>query len=136
MEAEDFAIDTPLRWSLIAVAILAVVVALVAAVVSGWRSGLGVLAGGLLATLNLWIFIHIVRGVLVGGRRGRLWILAAVLKLGGLLGGAWLLLWTGICSGAQLAIGYGALPFGIVVGSLVAPRPEDTHDDGAGRDTD
>ena len=134
-EQERQKLDLPLRWSLIAVVVVAVLLAVAAGFIQGARTGFGVLVGGAVATINLLIFIHIVQGVLAGGRYGRLWILAAILKLGGLLGGAWLLMKTGICSGGQLAIGYAALPFGVVVGSLVAPGPDDEHN-GAGRDTD
>lgn len=128
-------LDLPLWWSLIAVVVAAVLLALVTGFIQGARSGLGVLVGGAVATINLLIFIYIVQGVLAGGRYGRLWILAAILKLGGLMGGAWLLMKTGICTGGQLAIGYVALPFGVVVGSLLAPQADDEHN-GAGRDTD
>ncbi len=135
MTTEETPDDLPLRWSLAAVAGLAAGIALLTGILMGVRTGMGVMVGGVIATINLWVFMHIVRGVLGGGRHGRLWVLAAILKLGGLLGGAWLLMRTGFCSGGQLAIGYCALPLGIVVGSLVAPRPPDERN-GAGRDAD
>jgi hypothetical protein len=134
-EQERQKLDLPLRWSLVAVVVVAVLLALVTGFIQGAHSGFGVLVGGAVATINLLIFIYIVQGVLAGGRYGRLWILAAILKLGGLMGGAWLLMKTGICTGGQLAIGYVALPFGVVVGSLLAPQADDEHN-GAGRDTD
>ena len=133
MSEQEETMDVALSWSLRAVAIIAALMAVIAGFIAGVGVGAGVFAAGMLATANLFIFIHIVKGVLAGGRHGRLWALAAFTKVGALFGVGIALMKTGVCSGAELAIGYGALPLGIVIGSLVAPRPEEDHS-GGGRD--
>jgi hypothetical protein len=79
----------------------------------------------LAATANLWMFAHIGRNVLVGGRRKRIWGALGGLKLIALFGGLYLLLDAGITSGITLAIGYAAMPIGIAIGGIVGPRPGD-----------
>jgi hypothetical protein len=51
--------------------------------------------------------------------------LVAVVKLVVLFGGLYLLLRSGMASGVALVLGYGALPLGITVGGLLAPRPDE-----------
>lgn len=93
--------------------------ALLALVLGGADACLGVALGGLVATLNLWIFAFIGRGVLAGGRRSRLWALVAVAKFLGLFGGAWVLMKAGYASPLTLALGYGAMPLGITIGTFL-----------------
>jgi hypothetical protein len=123
------AFDSPMIAAIIGVAAMAVILAIGAVAAVDWRAGVGVAVGGLTATVNLWFFAHIGRNLLAGGRRKRIWGLLAVLKLGALFGGLYVLLVSGVTTGLTLAIGYAAMPFGIVLASVVGPRPGD--DDGA-----
>ena len=115
--------DATLSWVLAAVGVIGVL--LTAAGVIGWglRAGLGVGIGAAMAAANLYVFIRVVRGLLGEGRHRRVWILVAVVKLVVLFGGLYLLLRSGVASGLALLTGYGALPLGITIGGLIAPRP-------------
>ncbi len=117
-------LDASMRVSLVCVGATAALFAAVALGVFGGGAGLGVALGGMLATVNLWLFAYVVRGVLAGGSRGRLWALVGALKFGALVFGAWLLLKTGHVSAFALAFGYVALPVGITVGAFLRPRDE------------
>jgi len=121
---EPAPLDASIIVSLVSVGAVGGLMALAALVVLGPASGLGVAVGGLIATLNLWFFAHIGRGVLAGGSRGRLWGLIAATKFIGLFGGAWLLLQADLTQPLTLAIGYAALPLGITIGSFL--RREDS----------
>ena len=90
-------------------------------VIDGFRTGIGIGIGGLLATANLWAFAIVVRGVLMGGEAGKRWGMAGGLKFLALLGAAWLVLAAGVSTGLTLALGYGALPLGITIGGLFGP---------------
>ncbi|MBM4375469.1 MAG: ATP synthase subunit I [Deltaproteobacteria bacterium] len=118
--------DAPIVTSLVAVGAIAVVFAIAALVLGGPESGLGVAVGGLVATLNFWLFAHIGRGVLSGGKRSRAWALVAVAKFLLLFGGAWLLLRAGLTAPLTLALGYGAMPLGITVGMFVRGGHEES----------
>lgn len=119
-------LDDNMMASLIAVAAVAVVLSLGALAIFGWEAALGVAAGGLVATSNLWVLAHIARGVLQGGPRQKLWAFAGALKLVALLVGAWLLMRTGLVSGLALAAGYASLPVGVTLGSLFASETPST----------
>jgi hypothetical protein len=113
--------DAAIVTSLVAVGAIAVLFALGALLLAGPEAGLGTAVGGLVATLNFWLFAHIGRGVLSGGARSRFWALVAVLKFLMLFGGAWLLLKAGLTSPVTLALGYGAMPLGITTGMFLRP---------------
>ncbi len=111
--------EADIIFSLTAVGAVAVVFAVAALAIGGPAAGLGVAVGGLVATLNLWFFAYVGRGVLSGGPGSRYWAMIAVLKILLLFGGAWLLMKSGLTSPLTLAVGYGALPLGIMIGSLL-----------------
>jgi hypothetical protein len=52
------------------------------------------------------------------------WALVAVLKMISLLAAAWLLMRCGLVSPLPMLVGFGALPIGIAIGSLVSDRSE------------
>jgi hypothetical protein len=121
-ETNATGLDGSMMTSLTAVAAVAVTLSLGALAIFGWSAALGVALGGLVATANLWVLAHIARGVLAEGGRRSLWAIAGAAKLLALLGGAWFLLRSGQVSGVALAAGYAALPAGITLASLTAPR--------------
>lgn len=108
-------------WSVVAVS---VVLAVGGGVSGGLRTGIGVAVGGALATANMWVFALVVRGVLTGGARGRRWGAYGGLKFIVLLGLTALILWSDVASGLALAVGYAALPIGVTLGTLMAPKAQ------------
>jgi hypothetical protein len=123
--------DGTLQLSASAVAVLAVIISVIGTVVFGGRAGLGAGIGGAIAVANLVVFALVVRGVLAGGQRGRLWALVGILKIFLLFGGVWWVLKSGVTSAVALIFGYGALPLGIALGGLIGPRiPPEAPSDG------
>jgi hypothetical protein len=120
--------DARLRTSIRAVALSGVVLALFGFAFSGFSAGLSVALGGGLAAANLWLLARIVTALLPDDQAGAdtqsraAWALLAVLKMGGMLAVAWLLMRHGIVSPLPMLIGFGALPIGIAIGSLVSDR--------------
>jgi hypothetical protein len=107
-----------LTWPVAAVA--AVLVALTPFVL-GASEMRGVAIGGVLATANLAAIGFVVRGVLRGAMLS--WGSLAAVKFAVLLFATFIVLknhWAGI---VPLALGYAALPLGIVVGQLMRPAP-------------
>src|SRR6185369_15370762 len=102
-----------LVWPVVAVA---VVLTLSAPFVVGREQVRGVAIGGALATLNLAAIALVVRGVMRGALLS--WGSLAGVKFALLLFVTWVVLknhWAGVL---PLALGYAALPLGIVVGQL------------------
>jgi len=126
---EPMRLDGTLATSVAAVSCVAVVLTIGAVALSDWSDALGVAIGGLVATTNLWIFAHITSNVLAGGRRKRIWGAIGSLKFLALVGGFYWLLQSDLFSGITLAIGYGALPVGITIGGIVAPRPDEDEEE-------
>jgi hypothetical protein len=128
-------LDAAILYALCSVGAVAVVFALGALFIGGPAAGLGVALGGLVATLNLWFFAYVGRGVLAGGTRSRFWTLLAVLKIVLLFGAVWFLMKSGYTSPLALALGYGALPLGITIGAFlktgydVEPPPDSNGND-------
>lgn len=89
--------------------------------VLGRQGAIGVALGAAIAAFNLWALGRIVRAFMNGA--GLPWVLLAALKLVGLLVVIALVLHLGITTVVPLAVGYGALPVGIVVAQLSSARP-------------
>ena len=85
----------------------------------GSGSRLSIALGGLLAVGNLWAVARMVRGFLnpAGGVRSP-WVSLAMLKFGLLFLGVMFLVRGGFAKILPLALGYAALPLGIVVSQL------------------
>lgn len=117
--------DATMRAAILYVAGTGAVMALVAIFVAGARAAAGVAVGGAIATANLYVFARI--GEAFISRKGRTapWAVIAVLKLGALLGGVWLILQSGLVSGLSLTVGYASLVVGITLGTLFGPKPPD-----------
>ncbi len=88
----------------------------------GSSFGAGVFVGALIASLNLQVLSKSVRSVVEEGRSG--WAGAAVLKFLVLLAVTYGLLDRGYVQPLALAVGFGALPLGILLsGTLGVPLP-------------
>jgi hypothetical protein len=118
-------LDATITVALICVGVVAAIMAILAGIASGASMALGIAVGGLVATLNLWMFAYVGRGVLAGGSRGKLWALVGAVKFLALFGGVWLLLKAELTSPLTLAIGYGALPLGITVAAFLRRGEDD-----------
>jgi hypothetical protein len=104
------------------VAAAAVVLTAVAPFVVGSADVRGVAIGGALATLNLAAIALVVRGVMRGALLS--WGSLATVKFAVLLFATYIVIknhWAGVL---PLALGYAALPLGIVVGQLLRTAPE------------
>jgi hypothetical protein len=108
----------PLRGAIVAVAALGVGAVAVASAVAGARPALGVLAGAVLATANLWAFARLGRGLLATARQGIPWGALAAAKVLVLFAAVIFLLKHDVVEAIPLAIGYLVLPLGIVASQL------------------
>lgn len=115
----------PMRAAILSVVAAALCLAIGAFATFGVKSGLGVAIGGALAVANLMVFARLGQAFVAGKGSSAPWGIVAVLKLVALFGGVWLILKSGYVSGLALAVGYGALPIGITIGSLFGPRPSE-----------
>jgi hypothetical protein len=96
-------------------------------------AALSVGTGAAIAAFNLWALARIVTALLPTDSKpaahlpasAASWALLAVLKMGGLFLVVWLLLRYALVSPLPMLIGFGALPIGIAIGSLVSDRSED-----------
>jgi hypothetical protein len=113
-----------MRAAILSVAVCGAGLAFGGLVFFGAAAAFGVAVGGAIATANLWLFSRIGRAFLTEKGRGP-WIAIAVVKLVFLFGGVFLLIKNDIVSGIALAVGYGAMPLGITLGTLFGPKPPD-----------
>ena len=114
-ESSDNGVATAL-WS---VAVVGALLAAGAPLALGPGSRSSIALGGLLAVGNLWAVAKMVRGFLnpSGGVRSP-WVSLAMLKFGLLFLGVMFLVRGGFAKILPLAVGYAALPLGIVVAQL------------------
>ena len=106
-----------------AVAVIGVVAVGVAAAFADLRTALCVGIGAAAAFANLWLIARIVRAFLSGSARLP-WALIAVLKFTVLYTGLYLLVKHDVVAIMPLAVGWGALPLGIVAGQTGAAPSE------------
>jgi hypothetical protein len=118
-----------MRAAVMSVAVTAMVLAALSGFGFGTRAAIGVLAGGALATANLAFFARVVTAFLSQKGNSAPWAILGVLKLLGLFAVAWVVLNTGVFSAIWFAVGYGSLPIGITVSSLLR-KPPPLPDDG------
>ena len=112
--------DHSLRAALWAVALSGAVLTLAAPFLLGKGGVVGVALGSLIAALNLWALTRVVRALMNGA--GLPWVLLGGAKLVALLALVALILKLEIAGLIPLAIGYGALPIGIVFSQLGSGR--------------
>jgi hypothetical protein len=113
--------DNGLRSALWGIALTGALLTLASPFVLGRSGVLGVALGAGIAAFNLWALARIVRAFMNGA--GLPWVILAALKLFGLLAVVALVLQLGITTVVPLAIGYAAMPIGIVFAQLGAARP-------------
>jgi hypothetical protein len=132
--------DARMRRSLLGVGLTGAVLALGATFIAGVSTGFSVAVGAVIATGNLWALARIFTAILPSGegaaegarsqsRAG--WSLVAILKLFALIGAVWLLMKHDLVSPLAMLVGFGSLPIGIALGSLVSDRsaPQDPQDE-------
>jgi hypothetical protein len=123
--------DPRLRTAIVAVVVVALGFCVAALLVFGLRVTASVAIGGAIAVLNLWAVARVIGALLPSGptagtaaeaqSRGG-WVLVALLKMLGLVAVVWLLMRHGVASPLPMVVGFGSLPIGIVIGSLVSDR--------------
>ena len=120
--------DPAMRQAIMAVAGTALVLAAIAGFVYGMPAALGVVAGGALATANLAFFARLVAAFLTQKGNSAPWAVLGMLKLLGLFAVAYIVLNSGLFSAIWFAVGYGSLPIGITVGTLLRKPPEEPEE--------
>jgi len=113
--------DAGLRSALWATALTGAALTLASPFLLGWGGAVGVALGSGIAAFNLWSLGRIVRAFMNGA--GLPWVVLGAFKLIGLLIVIAVVLKLGITTVIPLAVGYGALPVGIVFAQLGAARP-------------
>ena len=110
------------RRSIIAVSIVGLVGALAAFWLGGMASARSVAIGAAIGVANLWLLAQMVRGFLT--RKGVVapWGIVAVLKFVLLFGAMYVLVKSRLVDILPCAIGFGALPVGIVFAELFGGR--------------
>lgn len=114
--------ESGLRAALWGIALTGAALTLASPFVLGKQGVVGVALGAAIAAFNLWALARIVRAFMNGA--GLPWVLLAALKLFGLLAVIGVVLKLGITTVIPLAVGYGALPLGIVFAQLGAARAQ------------
>jgi hypothetical protein len=133
-------LDAQLRVSLASVALSGTAITVAAVPFFGLSTALSVAVGAGLATANLWALARIVAALLPdeshassdgpAGPSAATWAFLGVLKMFALFGVVWLLMRHGVVSIVAMLVGFGALPIGIAIGSLVSHRGAPRSDPG------
>ena len=134
--------DSRLVTSMAAVAASGAVFTFGAGLLWGGGTAVSVAVGASIAAANLYVLARIVSAVLPqaaqaeaessgraskGMATGLVWGLFALVKMIVLFGGIWLLMVKGLVSPLPLVVGYGAMPIGIAVGSLIRDKTAATE---------
>lgn len=114
--------DARTRGALLGVALVGLAASIGLGAFWNLRAGLGVALGATLAAGNLWVISRVSRALFLGsGARSAPWLVIALVKLFALFGAFYLLVICGFADILALAIGYGALPIGIVLSQVAVP---------------
>ena len=92
------------------------------------RFGVSALVGASVAVANLWVLSRAVRNLLSGAGSRSPWAIVAAAKFFVLLGVTYALVRSGVIAPLGLALGFGALPVGILLSGLASPRPREETD--------
>jgi hypothetical protein len=123
--------DNAMRRTHLAVAIVGIVFSFSGLVFYGPSVGLSILVGATVATANLIVLSRTVRAMVDGG--GATWAGIALLKFLVLLAVTYGLIHYKLVGPLALAVGFGALPLGILLaGTFAAPRTDDPSQGGVG----
>jgi hypothetical protein len=114
--------ESGLRAALWGIALTGAVLTLGSPFVIGRHAVVGVALGSAIAAFNLWALARIVKAFMNGA--GLPWVLLAAFKLIGLLVVVAVVLQVGITTVIPLAVGYAAMPIGIVFAQLAAARAQ------------
>ena len=114
-------VEPALSRALWAVAICGALLALASLSIFNVRAGLSVLVGAAIGVINLFVLARSVSRLLAGG--GASWGVVVVIKLLGLLAVTFLLIRFALVDSLGLAVGFGALPLGIVFAGLFGAAP-------------
>jgi ATP synthase I chain len=109
--------DAGLRPSFVAVAACGAALALAALALFGRKAALSAGVGAGVAEANLWTLARIVSGLL-SEQRALLWGSVAFVKMLALFVVVGLLMRYALVAPLAMIVGFGALPLGIVIGSL------------------
>jgi hypothetical protein len=126
-------LDRRLVVSVVAVGLCGAALATGALVSFGPATCVSVATGAAIATANLWALAYTVVALLPQrqsgphcedheGRTPFAWVLAGLLKTFCLVVLVWVLMRYGLVSPVPLLVGFGALPIGIAIGSVVSDR--------------
>lgn len=118
-------LDARMRTSIATVAVVGLAFTLVALLVFGPLTAFSVAVGAAIAAGNLWALARIIAALMPGEgapSNGAAWALLGVLKMFALVVVVWLLMRHGVVSALPMMAGFGALPIGIAIGSLVSDR--------------
>jgi hypothetical protein len=122
------ALDPRTRTAIVGVAAFGALFVIGAGCGWGLRAAISVAVGVLIAVANLYGLARIL-GALLGARAGEdpnagIWGVLAVVKVVGLFGGVWLLMTSHLVDPVGLVVGWGSLPIGIAIASLVSDKTE------------
>jgi len=126
-------LDRRLVVCVVTVGLCGAALAVGAFVTLGPATSLSVATGSAIATANLWALAYTVVALLPGGRGGTPsedqgertpfgWALVGLLKTLCLIVVVWVLLRYRLVSPVPMLVGFGALPIGIAIGSVVSDR--------------
>jgi len=119
-------------WTAIAaVAVFGAMFAIGGGIGWGGRVAVSIAVGAAVAVANLYGLARIL-GALVGGRAtgqtaSGIWGVLALAKVFLLFGGVWLLMTANLVDPLPLVVGWGALPIGIALGSILSDHPARSH---------
>jgi hypothetical protein len=124
-------LDARLLSALLAVALSGALMAVAAFFVWGRRLAVSVEVGGAIAASNLYVISRIGHAMVATGQSGGVgevsaaaWGVLALGKMLLLVGGIWWLMARGLVDPLGLALGYGSLPTGIAIGSIVSDKTD------------
>jgi hypothetical protein len=129
-------LDARMLTALVGVATFGALFAAGAGMFFGGRAALSVGVGALVAVLNLYGLARIL-GAMVGARAdgdpdgaggtSGIWGILAVAKVLVLFGGVWWLMGANLVDPMPLVVGWGALPIGIALGSILSDKSPRSH---------
>ncbi|MGA7123840.1 MAG: ATP synthase subunit I [Polyangiaceae bacterium] len=129
-DGERSQLDARLRTTIVIVLVCGAALSVGGLVSRGPSAAVSVGVGAAVAATNLWALARIVTALLPSGSKSgarvpssaAAWSLLAALKMFGLFVVVWMLLRYAVVSPLPMLVGFGALPIGIAIGSLVSDR--------------